>query len=130
MLLCCFFDSLLLLPRPLSDDGFLMLDFGHVAASGGGADETGVRTSAGMQAFWSWSLEEKLHTHIIRYIDTPFPTKCDLGVVVPQIKLQLRGAQVLGMELEPQEVDKPRQCLQKKTILQYFYIYIHLCTSL
>lgn len=41
--------------RPLSDDGFLMLDFGHVAASGGGADETG-------------------------------------------IKLQLRGAQVLGME--------------------------------
>ena len=70
------------------------------------------------------------HIYIIRYIHTPFPTKCDLGVVVPQIKLQLRGAQVLGMELEAQEVDKPRQCLQKKTILQYFYIYIHLCTSL
>ena len=28
-----------------------MLDFGHVAASGGGADETGVRTSAANAGF-------------------------------------------------------------------------------
>ena len=67
-----------------------------------------------------------LYTYVHIYIRYPFPTKCDLGVVVPQIKLQLRGAQVLGMELEPQEVGKPRECLLKKTIVQYFYIHVHM----